>query len=809
MTILEVAALWAFAGAGVALAQPTDDAPEAQPALVPPVLLTYEDVPWPVEVSDFTPRTVQLLLLVDEAGAVESVTLLAGEEPFATLAAAAAGRMTFEPAREGAVAVAVELPFSWEFVPPVENVRGRARLRGVAEPLVGARILLGDREAFTDADGAFAFRGVPPGDWQVVLGEPGLQMDPARFVLTGDVGEVVELDLWALQLSAEAVGVYSRRREQGVVRTLTDLEVRTTPGTLGDPVRAVQNLPGVVRTPADAGWLLVRGGDPEDTGLFIDGTRVPLVYHLGGFTSVLHPGMIDKVVFLPGGFGVRYGGATAGVVDLESDPANDERRVEVGADLIQAGAYLELALGQEKKHGFAVAARRSYLDGILASLPGVTEEQSAIAPRFWDWQARWSAPAGGLFTFGYSDTVDAPTGVGDETVTVTLGTSQVHGRWDAGTALGTVRLVPTVGWEWRDFAFDGREESRDRYQAGLRLERLDDGEGAWGVMAGFDGFAGLYRLSVDGLATEAWFGSVDPYAQVRVGSLDEGPHLLLGLRAETLQVEGQRLRARPSPRGQAAVPIPGVDGLLLAATLGLYHQAPPMDTLIGFPSGPYLLLEQAWGPGLGLRWAGQLATVQASAEVDGYYRYQAHVTLIEDDGTLGQGAGQAYGVEALVRYQRSRVRGWTSYTWSRSTRQIETGDPFDANRYDQPQSLTTVLAYDLPKGWSFGGRFRYAQGTPRNFDEGTVYDILTSQTADLDAFTLDDGRLVPFHALDLKVSREATFRRWQLDFYLDVQNVYWRRIPEPVINGIDDSEVVYGFGMPTLPIVGVKGVFFP
>ena len=35
-------------------------------------------------------------------------------------------------------------------------------------------------------------------------------------------------------------------------------------------------------------------------------------------------------------------------------------------------------------------------------------------------------------------------------------------------------------------------------------------------------------------------------------------------------------------------------------------------------------------------------------------------------------------------------------------------------------------------------------------------------------------RLPTFHALDLRIDRRWSFRGWQLDVYLDVQNVYGR-----------------------------------
>jgi hypothetical protein len=55
----------------------------------------------------------------------------------------------------------------------------------------------------------------------------------------------------------------------------------------------------------------------------------------------------------------------------------------------------------------------------------------------------------------------------------------------------------------------------------------------------------------------------------------------------------------------------------------------------------------------------------------------------------------------------------------------------------------------------------------------------------------------------------ALYRRWRLEYYLDLQNVYNRRVPEPVITGLADvyESYSYGFGLPVLPIFGVEGIF--
>ena len=62
-------------------------------------------------------------------------------------------------------------------------------------------------------------------------------------------------------------------------RTVTRKELSLVPGTSGDALRALQNLPGVARPPALSGLLVVRGNADQTTPVFIDGLWLPNVYH--------------------------------------------------------------------------------------------------------------------------------------------------------------------------------------------------------------------------------------------------------------------------------------------------------------------------------------------------------------------------------------------------------------------------------------------------------------------------------------------------------------------------------------------------
>jgi hypothetical protein len=431
-------------------------------------------------------------------------------------------------------------------------------------------------------------------------------------------------------------------------------------------------------------------------------------------------------------------------------------------------------------------------------LPGISDEQAAIAPRFWDFLFRADEGPVGLFFFGYADEIDAPTGTGDQTVTVTIGTTHVHGRYDFTIGGRSLRLSPMFAHDWRRLVVDtsGLDDIQRRTIGGGRLELFDDGTAVVGTSGGLDLEGGWFGTLVNDVRVEGRYGSLDPYAALRVGTETSAT---AGIRAETLLVEGQILRWAPSPRFDVTHPL--TESTRLVADFGLYHQFPPLDIAIGLPGGPYLPLERSWGGGAGIRTRWRWLDF----ELDAYARKMSDLTVFEEDGSLGLGEGVAYGIESLTRWSVDRWAGWLSYTWSRSYRREARTSLFEPHKYDEPSYLVIVNAYDLGKHWTAAARWRLASGYVLADDRSLAYDVLTNSSDFL--FPDEAGRLPAFHALDLKLTKEFVFRHWSLEAYLDVQNVYNRRVPEPAISGLTQTSTVYTYGLFTLPIFGVQGYF--
>ena len=96
-------------------------------------------------------------------------------------------------------------------------------------------------------------------------------------------------------------------------RTISMAEARKIPGTFGDPIRVIQNLPGAARAPFSTGLLIIRGANPEDSGVYVDGIdRTP---DASGITAPRIVGGVVPAAWQPD---VTRRDGTAGHVDFRA-----------------------------------------------------------------------------------------------------------------------------------------------------------------------------------------------------------------------------------------------------------------------------------------------------------------------------------------------------------------------------------------------------------------------------------------------------------------------------------------------------------
>ncbi|NNK73093.1 MAG: TonB-dependent receptor plug domain-containing protein [Flavobacteriaceae bacterium] len=213
-----------------------------------------------------------------------------------------------------------------------------------SNPLMGANIFLkGTYDgSSSNEEGLFSFETTEEGMHTLVVSfltfetyslELNVsQMVDLRIRLKEDVNT---LDAVILSAGSFAAGDNSK------INALKPLDVVTTASALGDFVGALQTLPGTT-TIAEDGRLFIRGGQAEETQIFIDGIRVfnpfsPTTNNIptrGRYS----PFLFDGITFSTGGYSAEFGQALSGVLLLNTIDEPDQEKTEIG--LMSVGGNL-------------------------------------------------------------------------------------------------------------------------------------------------------------------------------------------------------------------------------------------------------------------------------------------------------------------------------------------------------------------------------------------------------------------------------------------------------------------------------------
>ncbi len=616
---------------------------------------------------------VLLRLTVDEQGLVAGVELLEGAgHGFDGPAVEAAYGLRFDPAlddRGRPVPAVIEFRTTYRMaaVPPL-SLAGKVRGQKAKQVYAGVRVraVSPDGEhavrTVTDDEGVFRFAGLAPGPWLLTVDSPALLPTTSSIEVPPD-GYVEGVSLTVeerpdyqegdplIDEFVEVVGAVEVEPAERVIER--DLVVKL-PGSFGDPVRALQNLPGVARAPFGSGQLLVRGNEASDTGYFLDGMRIPLAFHFSAVSTVVGADLLRSVEMIPGGYGARYGNAIGGVVDLTTTTDLPKKgHTAVSADVFQATGFTQQRMG--KNTSLVLSARRSYADVLLQPVLTSLDAGALRVPRYYDAQLHLVQRVGRderfTATFFLSEDRFRLIGTsGVDAVTYRTGFQKGqlrfvadHGRWRNEVALSAGPEVQeiTLSGEEADLGAFGfpvdlfgnragtlREEAP--FRIGFREEVLLAPADRWfGVRLGVDGTAGKQRL-VYTLAESPEVddvGILQPaaYAEptLRLGPVDLVPGVRLNVLHLGARVAGTTTTPTPytttygyEPRGAGSAPQDvaantraAVDPRLrsvvdlgpteLLGAVGLYSQAPAFRELVD-AVGPTLGFERSLTASLGV-----------------------------------------------------------------------------------------------------------------------------------------------------------------------------------------------------------------
>lgn len=582
------------------------------------------------------------------------------------------------------------------------------------------------------------------------------------------------------------------------VSSLKRAEVRRLPGAFGDPFRAIEILPGVTPIVSGLPFFYVRGAPPGNIGYFLDGVRVPYLFHAAAGPSVVHPAIVDRVDLHAGGYPAQYGRFSGGIVSAETNEPDPTWKGEGSIRLVDAGVLVEGGFADGKGTAL-LGGRYSYTAAILTAItPDITLD-------YRDYQARvsydiTSRDRVSLFAFGAYDllsntrTLDE---TGDEVETVLFGAEfyRVDGRYDARLpGGGKLRAAVTCGYD-QSRLFGTRNSQSMLIGSRVNITRplTDTVTLRGGINVQVDSYTadGLTFADPDNPFTQD-FNNLFP-ARSDTGAAGWAdvvwkPNKLFeitpGIRVDTYYSDGAKAIAF-DPR--LAVVAHVSDDVRVLHALGIANQPPAFIVPV-----PGLAVANLGG---GLQRSIQAASgvevdlpLKITATVTGYAGTFLNMTDAigadqdpQNDEIIPRSLGSSKGIEVYVRRALTeRLGGFVSYTFSRTTRSVGR-DRFLA-LFDRPHVLHTAFGYDFGRGWHTGLRFSVYSGTP---------NAETSEGA--------PPRDPVFYRLDFRVEK-----KWKI-----LNDTGWISFVIEMVNATLNRETLGGTRIPpvSIPSLGVEGGF--
>lgn len=721
------------------------------------------------------------------------------------------------------------------FSQPVWSLTGKVWEKGTKKPLseVNVFLLPAKTKALTNQLGLFSLSSSGESSCQIVVNVSGYkkyeqnvrcdQNDLSIYL------EKINYNSYETTVTTKAI------KRDAQAQGLSQEEFLSMPGTFGgDPVRAAQNLPGVGQSGGGA-QIIVQGASPDDTGYFINGHRVPLVFHFGGLSSVVMPQAVERVDLLPSGYGPEYSRAIGGVINLQTkDPKKDRHHGFSYVDLLTSGAMFEGPLSE--KSSYLVAGRYAYIGYVLKAVASSNKDfEITTAPTSADalaiyrrelnanWNFKTTLIASrdnlelalnralqddpqlrGSFqtTTQFFRVIPQLTGrLDDKTTTdhsVAIGRDSilvdVNGRYlkiESDTMTHRSEVIRT--WSGQHKSFVGLDNQFDLSNVRVNLPNSYDLGGVQNPFGVGD------ERKFDTKAKEAQLGA---YLRHEFRPNENGPWTLLpNLRLDHFTITHETfLQPRFQTRYQ-------VDSSLEWHTAYGHYVQPPRpqesSSLYGNSSvrSPKAIHYMAG-------WTRDFRNSGTDGlQFTNNFFYKTLDSLVipsVEDNYNNKGTGTIVGGELQAKYKDGPWSGQVVYTYLNSKRRIPGLGEYPAE-FDQTHNLNLIGSRQYDR-WIYSGRFRVVSGAPYTPVVGSTYD------SDNDVYiptrgSLYSSRFATFYQLDLRAEKKTIYNQWILSWYVDVQNVTNSANPSRVEYAYDYSKKKSVRGLPILPTFGVRGEF--
>jgi hypothetical protein len=716
------------------------------------------------------------------------------------------------------------------------NINGFVRQAKTQVPLEGVtvKVLGTEKQAVTDKTGFYRIRDIETRSYTIEATSVGYK-SVQKFDLEVRSGNTLEVNFDLEEETRELGNIVIRAnfpKPVGVVNSVQSLdanEIVRYPGANFDMAKVVQSLPGVSGSVGFRNDIIIRGGAPNENVYYLDGVEIPTINHFatqgaaGGPVGMLNVSFLERVTLHTSAFPAKYDNPLSGVLQFKQRSGNPEKvQGNFRLSASEAALTAEGPLGKGPTT-FLASVRRSYLQLIfkLIELP--------FLPDYWDYQYKITHKPdnkneiniigiGSIDNFSFLKPKNATLeqlSILDQIPLNSQRTNTIGVSWRHALRKGYWQLVASTNlldnradkFEANDIGNEKRrilkyrsveDEKRLRYEINFPINKTQINAGAQLIGTVYsnetfqrrNGFVADYSTSFNMLR----YGV---FASATRKVFSEKLNLTAGIRTDgnNFMEEGNALGRNLSPRLAASYSIS--KGLNANVSVARYYKTPAY-TLLGFKvnnsfvnkDADFIKSDHLVG---GLEWLPS-STIRITAE--GFYKkyrdYPVSVAtgvslanfggdfgVLGNERTISTGKGETSGFEFLFQQRLTKnFYGILSYTYYYS-KFSGIDQRMIPSAWDNRHLLSFTGGYRFGKNWEVGLRFRYQGGAPYTpFDTQQSLDnyyFLSSAT--LDYSKINQLRLSAFNAADLRIDKKYNFKKWTLDIFLDIQNLYNSKNP--------------------------------
>lgn len=712
-----------------------------------------------------------------------------------------------------------------------QKIYGKITDAQTGESLVGATIYVASQSkgTTTDIDGKYSLP-LPNGSHVVSFSFMGYETETITVNVKGNTSLNVRLN--SSSRNIDEVVVTSQNKQEQLskpemgVEKLQSKTIKSVPVLLGetDVIKVMQLMPGVQAASEGSTGFSVRGGNPDQNLVLLDGSTIYNAGHFMGFFSVFNNDAVNDVKLYKGDIPASYGGRLSSLLEVNmKDGDKQNYHLNGGVGLISSRLTIDGPIVKNRT-SFLASARRTYFDIFLPFATNESARESSIY--FYDLNARISHKINDnnhIFASGYlgRDLFDYPiAGMAFGNKSASLRWSHIFNQknylnvtfhavnsdydltmdFDAASKASLTSVIKDLSLR-ADFSSNVGKTHSLAYGFQVTRHGFQPGSARGGGSMAL--FGEIVMPENKAIETSVFISNTE--------TIGTSLTLRYGLRLSTFHNYGPTTLYKYDSEYNLSEEIEKGSGFYhnnfgIEPRFALSYLLNEHSSIKASYTRTYQYMQQAsvsssgtpmdvWymaSPNVKPQLSDQVSMgyfhnlmenrIELSFET--FYKAMQHTIDFKDhphvmlnkylEGQLRFGSSRSYGIELMAKADFGRWNGWVSYTLSRADRKIDGIN--NGNRYLSPYNHThdasIVASYRFNDRISASGNWVFISGAPTTFPVaryevgGEIVPYYSSR---------NDDRMPNYHRLDLSLTiqcKNNPRRRWKGEWVFSFYNAY-------------------------------------